>query len=123
MPRGGARPGAGGKPTWKNGKTKTIRVPVALADAILAFARDLDEHGIIEPVTTSKVVNLSGISIRQNNGAIAIHLEDLAKAGYEIQPKSLSDLANARLQKLSIDKQLKDGNNTQRGERSRVLHS
>ena len=42
MPRGGKRPGAGVKPTWKHGKTKTIRVPVALAEQILEFARKLD---------------------------------------------------------------------------------
>lgn len=29
--------------TWKNGKTRTIRVPIALADEILDYAHQLDE--------------------------------------------------------------------------------
>lgn len=31
------------KPQWRNGITKTIRVPVILADKILEYARELDE--------------------------------------------------------------------------------
>jgi hypothetical protein len=31
------------KPQWRNGVTKTIRVPVILADKILEYARELDE--------------------------------------------------------------------------------
>jgi hypothetical protein len=31
------------KPTWNNGTTRTIRVPVALADQTLKHARALDE--------------------------------------------------------------------------------
>jgi antitoxin component of MazEF toxin-antitoxin module len=30
------------QPTWKTGRTQTIRVPVALADQILEYARQLD---------------------------------------------------------------------------------
>lgn len=105
MPRGGARPGAGVKSTWKSGKTRTIRVPIALVDAILAFARELDERdGIMESVTNSKVINLFGISIRHQNGATAIYLEDLVKAGYEILPESLSNSVKERMQKLCVDK-------------------
>lgn len=40
-------------PTWKNGKTQTIRVPIALAEQILSFAKKLDEQGSIE-VTQAK---------------------------------------------------------------------
>lgn len=29
-------------PTWRHGKTRTIRVPIVLADQILALAKDLD---------------------------------------------------------------------------------
>lgn len=123
MARGGARAGAGIKPTWKHGKTKTIRVPIALAEAISAFARELDEKGMIECDTDSKVIDLSGISIRQHDGLISIHLEDLVKAGYKICPEPLSKLVEARLQKLEVDKRLNYGNNPQRRERSRILHS
>lgn len=107
MARGGARLGAGSKPTWKNGKTKTIRIPVAIADAVLALARELDEHGTIESVTDSKVVNLSGISVRHQDGVIAIYLEDLARAGYQILPESLSRLVKTRLDKSFTNKSVK----------------
>lgn len=97
MPRGGARPGAGGKPSWRNGKTKTIRVPVALADAILAFAKDLDENGIIEPVTASKVIDLSQIIIPEIRGRRFVFLSDLLKVGYEIYPSKWDEVARAEL--------------------------
>ena len=32
------------KPKWNAGKTKTIRVPIAIADEVLKFARLIDEH-------------------------------------------------------------------------------
>lgn len=35
------------KPKWKSGDTRTIRVPIALADQILAYAHQLDE-GIVK---------------------------------------------------------------------------
>lgn len=31
------------KPKWHNGETRTIRVPIALADQILEYAHNLDE--------------------------------------------------------------------------------
>jgi len=39
---GGARPGAGGGCRWKHGKTKLVRLPVALVDKILEVARYMD---------------------------------------------------------------------------------
>ena len=42
MSRGGRR-STTWKPTWKHGKTRTIRVPIVLADSILNLARILDE--------------------------------------------------------------------------------
>jgi hypothetical protein len=89
MSRGGIRLGAGSKPGWKNGKTKTIRVPEDLADQILEYARKLDNNTVIESVTESKVVNLAGISLKTYNGKMAIYVEDLAKAGYQIMPEHL----------------------------------
>ena len=32
------------KPKWQSGKTRTIRVPIAIADEVLKFARLIDEH-------------------------------------------------------------------------------
>ena len=42
MPKGGIR-STSWKPTWKHGATKTIRVPIALAEQILQIAKLLDE--------------------------------------------------------------------------------
>ncbi|MGK7898276.1 MAG: hypothetical protein AB4372_32845, partial [Xenococcus sp. (in: cyanobacteria)] len=50
MGRGGYREGAGGKPKWIHGKTKTIRVPEVLADKILELSHMLDEGKIIDDV-------------------------------------------------------------------------
>jgi hypothetical protein len=36
------------KPKWKSGKTRTIRVPIALADQLLAIARRLDDGETFE---------------------------------------------------------------------------
>jgi hypothetical protein len=92
VPRGGKRVGAGSKPKWKHGKTKTIRVPEAIAQEILKIAHELDENGIIEVDTQSKVVNLSGISIPEVRGKKAVLLEDLLRIGYEIKPVKLANL-------------------------------
>lgn len=43
MSRGGCRSGAGAKPKWKHSKTKTIRVPVDLADQVLEIAKMIDQ--------------------------------------------------------------------------------
>jgi len=50
---GGARPGAGRKSGWQHSETQTIRVPVALAEQVLAYARRLDA-GEDGSVTDSK---------------------------------------------------------------------
>jgi hypothetical protein len=41
---GGARPGAGGGCRWKHGRTKLVRLPVALLDKILEVARYMDQN-------------------------------------------------------------------------------
>lgn len=91
MPRGGKRPGAGVKPTWKNGKTKTIRVPIAIAEDVLKLAKELDEKGFIESDTNSKVLSLSGITLPQIKGKTFVFLQDLIRAGYEIKPIRLAE--------------------------------
>lgn len=52
MPRGGKREGAGKKSEWKHStsasETKLIRVPIVLADDILALARKLDAGEITQ---------------------------------------------------------------------------
>ena len=89
MARGGARLNAGAKAKWKHGKTKTIRVPESLVPQILEYSKKLDAGEVIESETKSKVLDLSGISIRACNGKSAVYLEDLAKAGFEILPERL----------------------------------
>lgn len=54
MPRGGARTNSGPRPSWKHGKTTTIRVPIVLADKLLEIARALDENEDFEVDTGSK---------------------------------------------------------------------
>lgn len=87
--RGGKREGAGGKPTWRYGKTKPVRVPVALAEKILEIARVLDEEGLESPVTSSKVIDLTGIAIYSSKDGPVVRLADLLRMGYEIQPERL----------------------------------
>ncbi|MGI8500147.1 MAG: hypothetical protein ACR2LR_03290 [Hassallia sp.] len=38
------------QPTWKHGKTQTIRVPIALVPKILEYARALDSLHVIDTV-------------------------------------------------------------------------
>ncbi len=56
--RGGARPRAGGGGRWKHGRTKLVRLPVALLDEILEVARYMDQNegrlpSLAPPVITS----------------------------------------------------------------------
>lgn len=90
MGRGGARSNAGAKPKWNNGETKTIRVPKNLADKILEYARKLDNDEVIESGTSSKIINLSNMSIRSHGDKPFIYLEEFLKARYEIKPLPLS---------------------------------
>jgi hypothetical protein len=57
--RGGARPGAGGGCRWKHGRTKLVRLPVALLDKILEVAWYMDQNdGNLPP--SAPVVITSG---------------------------------------------------------------
>lgn len=96
MPRGGRREGAGGRPKWKHGKTKTIRVPEVLADEILDYARKLDDGVIIEHETESKVLNLSGVSVKVYNQKLFVCLEDLISSGYKILPERLGKILRSK---------------------------
>ena len=96
MPRGGYREGAGNKPSWLHGKTKTIRVPEALSDKVLEIARALDE-GNFESVTDSKTVDLSGIRLIYSSGRPAVLVEDLLERGFKVRPLALADLVRKQL--------------------------
>ena len=103
MPRGGKRQGAGAKPKWKSGKTTTIRVPQILAHEILMIARELDNNGYLEPVTNSKIIDLSGVSIRTIQGKSAVFLESLVLSGYEILPGVLADKITQEVYKSQLN--------------------
>ncbi|EAZ87943.1 hypothetical protein [Crocosphaera chwakensis] len=104
MSRGGKREGAGNKFKWKHGKTKTIRVPVELADQLLELAKKLDEGETvisqseiketanIDYDTESKVIDLTGISLVSVSGQVGVRLSDLMLKGYQIEPSRLADL-------------------------------
>jgi hypothetical protein len=53
---GGARPGAGGGSRWKHGRTKLVRLPVALVDKILEVARYMDQNEGRLPLAASVVI-------------------------------------------------------------------
>jgi hypothetical protein len=56
--RGGARPGAGGGCRWKHGRTKLVRLPVALLDQILQVARYMDQNeGRLPPSTPPVIIS------------------------------------------------------------------
>ena len=97
MPRGGKRKGAGRKADWKHGKTKTIRVPEALAEEILEYAHKLDVGDITDYDTISKVVDLSGITVPEIRGRRFVFLSDLMKTGYEIFPLNFAEVVRAEL--------------------------
>jgi hypothetical protein len=104
MPRGGKREGSGLKPTWNAGKTKVIRVPEALADRIMEFAKILDSgvslNDVTQPdndsVTISKVINLSGVTIRAFSNGSGVYLSDLVRAGYSLKPDSIAKLVERK---------------------------
>ena len=56
--RGGARPGAGGGARWKHGRTKLVRLPVALLDEILEVARYMDQNEGQLPPSAPAVITL-----------------------------------------------------------------
>lgn len=108
MTRGGKREGSGGKPTWRYGKTKPVRVPVALAEKILEIARVLDEEGAESSVTSSKVIDLAGVAIYSSKDGPVVRLTDLLRAGYEIYPERLVRSLKAKpSQSSEIDNLLK----------------
>lgn len=97
MTRGGKREGAGAKPTWNHGKTKTIRVPIALADEILAVARKLDDNRFLENVTDSKdtqIIDLTGVPLKVISGEVAVMLSGLVNKGYRLYPDKIDDVVN-----------------------------
>lgn len=81
---GGSRLGSGGGGRWKHGRTKLVRLPVALLDEILEVARYMDEHEGMLPVFASPVITsghpLQSLSAEQIKKSIAKQkAQDLAQ--------------------------------------------
>lgn len=94
MPRGGRREGAGNKSTWKHGKTKTVRVPEALADKILEIAKVLDDTESADSQDLdynpkTRVIDLTGVAIHSSTYGACVYLSDLIRIGYTIKPERL----------------------------------
>jgi len=77
MPRGGIRPRRTDgstdhllKPKWKQGRTRTIRVPVAMASQLLEIAHRLDEGEFLE-LTQDNRVKERGHSIELTHDNLA----------------------------------------------------
>lgn len=49
------------QPKWKSGATHTIRVPIALTDAILEYARQLDDSNTIQSATDQGLNHMSQV--------------------------------------------------------------
>ena len=106
MPRGGFRVGAGKKPKWKHGETKTIRVPKELAEKILAIAHQLDEDGFLEIDTESKKINFSGVSVFLFRERTCVSLIDLFLVGYEIEPRNLAEKIASEVNQIRLSAEL-----------------
>lgn len=113
MPRGGYREGAGGRPSWRHGKTKPVRVPEALAEKIIEIARILDEEGSLQSVETeieSKIIDLTGVAILYSKSGPVVRLADLIRVGYEIKPERLTrNLKVNTSEPLGLDGLLSEG--------------
>ena len=78
MPRGGMRC-TSWKATWKHGATKTIRVPIALADRVLEITRALDE-GEDATLADSLVTGNAQVIILLEANDVAIAVDALTTA-------------------------------------------
>ena len=97
MSKGEQRQGSRSKPGWKHGKTKVIRVPEALADQIIEYARKLDEGQIVEDNVKQitpilKIVDLSGVKLSSVSGQMGVKLSDLIDKGYRLLPDHLNQI-------------------------------
>ncbi len=102
MPRGGIRPRRTDgstdhllKSKWKQGRTRTIRVPVALAEQLLEVAHRLDEGESLE-VTQDNGANEPGQSIEltQDNKA------EGSRHSIDVTQDNISDLSRLKAKQL-----------------------
>jgi len=85
--RGGYREGAGRHYSWNHGETKSVRIPIALADRVVEIAKKLDRQEVIDYDTNS--IDLSKVKVYKLHGRDVVRLEDLRQLGVNIAPKLL----------------------------------
>lgn len=83
------------KPKWQSGKTRTIRVPIAIADRVLEVAHQIDEGSFSDTSESidkerAKEILTDGLAIASNKGGeIKTYLVELGKMfGFEIEKNS-----------------------------------
>jgi hypothetical protein len=69
------------KAAWQSGPTRTIRVPIALADATLDYARQLDKK--IEPRDTADIRSGSEVDKKQSQSRDTAN----SRSGSEVDKK------------------------------------
>lgn len=81
------------QPQWNSGKTRTIRVPIALADRVLAYARKLDNHATQanenQDIILEVLATLEAIAVSPSAGKLSKKVK-----------QQLQDEAIAKLQSL-----------------------
>lgn len=106
---GGARSGAGNpefKPKWKSGKTMVIRVPEAIADEVLAVARQIDEGKAVTQSSEKATVQLEqeNAQLRQKLQECQSRLEESAvtqSSEASIEPSALFNQLRPLLNRLN----------------------
>jgi cell shape-determining protein MreC len=91
---GGARSGAGNpefKPKWKSGKTTVIRVPEAIADEVLAVARQIDE---------GSAVTLSSASTTVENERLREQIREYQEKLEKLENSTVTQSSQASLEKI-----------------------
>lgn len=78
------------KPKWKSGKTRTIRVPVAIAKRVLEVAHQIDEG---ESFDTSEYVSKDNIAVASND-----EIKKLKSRIKELEQKLISVTSNKKPQ-------------------------
>lgn len=86
MARGGYRENAGRKYKWQLGPTRTIRVPIAIADKVMEIAQGLDrgtlifDQSVLKENTHSRTLRLvQELRVYQEGGKEVIQLSDFMR--------------------------------------------
>lgn len=88
------------QPNWKSGQTKTIRVPIALADQVMAYAKQIDS----EPLSQmSQIIHSSPTSNESLSQVLQIlrQLYQTPRNNFNKDRKALLQTAIDKLESLS----------------------